>query len=607
MKMKKILFTSLSFGLMLLSIILVASLSVSSANAYIESGRIGLLTVAESQNETIGRGGVADLFLTIKPGTGRIFIDSFPLSKMDTQITMRFASEVACDFLELDCSQYDFFYTIRANTAIVGGPSAGAAATVLTISMLDNQELDSKTIMTGTINSGGLIGPVSGISSKVLAAQANSYKKVLIPKWDNSTLDGLVLINVIPVSSLEDVLFEFTGKNYNKSYLNISRSESYDNTMKEITIDICTKYGGIKDGIIVMPNLTDISAGYEDNISEQNNAFFNLAKDAIDREDYYSAASFCFGGNVVVTTKLLTLYDSNSKKTEYAKLLASLSEFEEDFRAKASSIDSISKLETYMVVIERISDSRQILYRQNPENISARQLAYAMERLNTAKAWSKFFNIESETFLMDSESLKIACSKKIGEAEERINYMQLYIVQPRDRDDLSLAYNYFYDKDYPMCIFMASKAKADSDTVLSALFINNENVVDLLDAKLEAARQAIVEQESKNIFPILGYSYYEYAKTLKDSDNYSSLVYAEYALELSNLDMYFPKEYKRSSLHKYTPQHSFLWAMILGFFLGISFIIVLIYTYAVIISLKKKKIGEKDDSKKSRKKGKRKK
>ena len=98
--------------------------------AYKEYGHIGLLTVAESSdNSTPEHGGVADLYLVIKKGTGRIFIDSFPLSKLDTQITTRFASEIACDFLDKDCSQYDFFYTIRANSAIVGGPSAGAAAT----------------------------------------------------------------------------------------------------------------------------------------------------------------------------------------------------------------------------------------------------------------------------------------------------------------------------------------------------------------------------------------------------------------------------------------------------------------------------------------------
>jgi hypothetical protein len=41
------------------------------------------------------------------------------------------------------------------------------------------------------------------------------------------------------------------------------------------------------------------------------------------------------------------------------------------------------------------------------------------------------------------------------------------------------------------------------------------------------------------VFPILGYSYFEYANSLKESDPFSALLYSEYALELSNLDIYF--------------------------------------------------------------------
>ena len=82
--------------------------------AFAKSGSMKLLAVS---NEDINpRGSLADLYLEIKPGSGRVFIDSFPLSKLDTQISTRFAKEVACNFLERDCSNYDFFYSV--NTAI---------------------------------------------------------------------------------------------------------------------------------------------------------------------------------------------------------------------------------------------------------------------------------------------------------------------------------------------------------------------------------------------------------------------------------------------------------------------------------------------------------
>ncbi|MCK5140193.1 MAG: hypothetical protein KAQ85_10160, partial [Thermodesulfovibrionia bacterium] len=68
-----------------------------------------------------------------------------------------------------------------------------------------------------------------------------------------------------------------------------------------------------------------------------------------------------------------------------------------------------------------------------------------------------------------------------------------------------------------------------------------------IDNKLKAATRVIVKAERKDTFPILGYSYYEYAANLKDTDKFSALLYAEYALELSNLDIYF-KEKKNTKL-----------------------------------------------------------
>ncbi|MFH1400128.1 MAG: serine protease-like protein, partial [Nanoarchaeota archaeon] len=143
------------------ALMLTLILSIPSPAMAATSGHMTLLTVAE--NDEMQFGGTADVYLEIHPGKGRVFIDSLPLTKLDTQISTRFAHELACDFLEMDCSNKDFFYTIRADSSVVGGPSAGGALTVLTIAVLGDLPLDNETVMTGTIQSGGLIGPVAGI------------------------------------------------------------------------------------------------------------------------------------------------------------------------------------------------------------------------------------------------------------------------------------------------------------------------------------------------------------------------------------------------------------------------------------------------------------
>src|SRR3989338_7341192 len=73
--------------------------------AMAKSGSIKLLAVTNTGEELIGS--VADMELEIKEGTGRVFIDSLPLSRLDTQISTRFAKEVACNFLERDFSRYN--------------------------------------------------------------------------------------------------------------------------------------------------------------------------------------------------------------------------------------------------------------------------------------------------------------------------------------------------------------------------------------------------------------------------------------------------------------------------------------------------------------------
>ncbi|PIN87981.1 hypothetical protein COV12_00880, partial [Candidatus Woesearchaeota archaeon CG10_big_fil_rev_8_21_14_0_10_32_24] len=89
-----------------------------------------LLAVQEEGEHFIGSD--ADLFLELKEGHGRVFLETKPATKIDTQISTRYAKEIACNHFKLNCNQYDFIYTIKSNSNIIGGPSAGAAIAALT-------------------------------------------------------------------------------------------------------------------------------------------------------------------------------------------------------------------------------------------------------------------------------------------------------------------------------------------------------------------------------------------------------------------------------------------------------------------------------------------
>ena len=187
--------------------------------------------------------------------------------------------------------------------------------------------------------------------------------------------------------------------------------------------------------------------------------------------------------------------------------------------------------------------------------------------------------------------MKIACTKKISEAEERLNYLELYYPNSDIRSELDKAYNYYNSADYALCIFTSSQVKAESDIVLSAIFVPEIDMDRLFDEKLNAARRVISKQEKANTFPILGYSYYEYALTLKNTDKYSSLLYAEYSLELSNIDMYFTKKAPLTLSNTINVDKSYIYMLVLGFVIGILVTLLIVLLLSRSKNVKKEKSG----------------
>ena len=56
---------------------------------------------------------------------------------------------------------------------------------------------------------------------------------------------------------------------------------------------------------------------------------------------------------------------------------------------------------------------------------------------------------------------------------------------------------------------------------------------------MNVTQRSLAKAQAQGIFPLIGYSYFEYANALRTEDPYSALLFAEYANELSGLDVYF--------------------------------------------------------------------
>jgi predicted S18 family serine protease len=123
------------------------------------------------------------------PGSGRILtnIDEL-LFWVDTQNSIRRATQVAENVTGVNFSTYDVVYTIQANASVIGGPSAGAAITVATMAALTNRSINNSVMITGAVNHDGTIGPVGAILQKALAAKEAGASLFLVPMTQSSEI-----------------------------------------------------------------------------------------------------------------------------------------------------------------------------------------------------------------------------------------------------------------------------------------------------------------------------------------------------------------------------------------------------------------------------------
>ncbi|MDP7181071.1 MAG: S16 family serine protease [Candidatus Woesearchaeota archaeon] len=455
---------------------------------------IPLLALTE-QGE-IRDGIVAELSLETRRGTGRVFLDTFPLTRVTTQTSMRFAQQVACSVLEKECKKTDFFFTIRAPPGIIGGPSAGGVATILTVASLQGKPVKEHVAMTGTINSGGSIGPVGGTLEKIQAAQKKGITTVLIPPGTKMQVEGIDIdpiqygkelgLTIIEVSTIEEALPHFLPNYEPRPHTTLTLDATYADRMKRIAEGLCS-----------------------------------TQTDEYDNGKYYAAASACFRSRVNNARE-------NPTEESSVTLQKELKTFEQEL--KQHEILSLTDVQTIMMVNERLRETKEAIL-----NGSKGNLAYAKERLYSAQLWSTFLGTESPPQIL---RLKEGCQHKIAEAEERYSYV-VSITPPLAtavRITLDQAYAFHADENYIDCLYSASKAKAEANAIMGVIGIREEALPRVLRTKLDVVNQEIARGQTKGVFPIIGYSYYELAESLSEDTPTTSLLFAEYALEFATLN-----------------------------------------------------------------------
>lgn len=164
-----------------------SSLVSYSSNATGRRGKVDMPILAVQALKTFFNaeyeGHVLHAVLELQEGEGRILVNTEVINGVDIQTSVRTATQVVERLIGTSFSNTDIILTITATDQVdaVDGPSAGGAITVALMAALENKQIIDGVYMTGTIQSDGEIGQVSGIPHKALAAAEDGANKILVP------------------------------------------------------------------------------------------------------------------------------------------------------------------------------------------------------------------------------------------------------------------------------------------------------------------------------------------------------------------------------------------------------------------------------------------
>jgi len=134
-------------------------------------------------------GSLLNVSVEIKPGEGRVLVNTTPLMGTNFQDAAILAAAVAEKKTGKDLSNSDVIVSIVAEDQVpaVDGGSAGTLMTLLMISAIEKTQPQGDLIMTGTIDKDGNVGAIGGVVEKATAAKEAGKTLLLLPR-ENSQL-----------------------------------------------------------------------------------------------------------------------------------------------------------------------------------------------------------------------------------------------------------------------------------------------------------------------------------------------------------------------------------------------------------------------------------
>ncbi|AEH24819.1 S16 family serine protease [Pyrococcus yayanosii] len=561
---------------LVLFLLLLVLLSPAAAQCPCEGRTVILKAPAVSQTSTGELVGVPTEFvITVAPGSGHVYVETWPLTQVDMQASARLAAEVAGRVLGVNMSQYDVFIQVRADSPIIGGPSAGGTMTVGIIAALMGWDIRKDVMMTGMINPDGSIGPVGGILEKASAAHQAGAKVFLIPEGQRiqvvtesqrKSIGPIVQITttqkkvdvveyakerwglqVIEIRDIYDAIYYFTGHKLerpkppaqvliNTDFLKEDAKKDYEETVR---------YYKAVEAKLNDSNVGYTTYNYLKTALDSARATIERAKAALDAGKYYTTMSLDFQARIVLRHVEWYIYASEGKDIEAIF---------EDVQAEINSVESyvsnltirgITMLQAVAASEERIEEAKEYLRKARTDYYNGdywnaiSNAAYSYERAKTAEFWARLGERFSRGEVIPRSSIKMAARNQLDNARLIVTYITSMFGETNLQDlvdELNKGEAYYEDGKYSAALFSAMEARIRGEIILDTIGIGNTTVLrDKLARMKEDAKIAIARAQMEGVLPLLSMAYYEFAESYEagntTDDIITAMLFYQYAKE----------------------------------------------------------------------------
>jgi uncharacterized protein len=426
--------------LILLLIILAPRFSIATSQYYIDESRhVVIVAVAQLSNGSY-TGVAADLFARVScPGSGHVYVETFPLAEIDLQASTRVAAIIASTVANVSFWSCNFYASIRSDSPIVGGPSASGVTAVAFVAALLRLPINESVVMTGMIMPDGSIGPVGGVYYKLQAAISRGARMFLVPYGQTTDIVYTVVaqrvgpltvyrtvsqtvnltsygashgVVVKPVANIYEALSIFTGGLFSYSiggygeavaaiYNSIAPSlkSGIDNMKKEVS-NVVNLSKTIEQRALSTSYAYSLSQLLHD-IDNGISSYTSLGRDLEAQSQLYSAASAYFQALIYAYWRLhlLNAVISRSYLSDVAKELRSrIYDLLEVVWSMSKQPLDISKLSILINTVDRLYEALIYVNRSASASyldVATRYLAVASARISAAGFWLSLFNLST--------------------------------------------------------------------------------------------------------------------------------------------------------------------------------------------------------------------